>query len=125
MSGRLIATAAGRLPVAARVSTAQVAATRQYHQIPSGGLLRTDAAIRATRRRMWFRSGNSFHDAVTVRNASFARYLPKLVVKFVRIPAMAGGVMIGGFAWVQYQAQRKYSSADMYYESRVLLLLHG
>lgn len=52
---------------------------------------------------MWF-PVNSFHNAVIVRNASFARFLPRLVVKFIRIPAMAGGVMIGGLAWIQYQA---------------------
>jgi len=102
-----MATAAGRLPTAARGASVQVAAARQYHRLPSGGLLRADAAIRATQRRMWFGSGNSFHNAVAVRNASFARYLPRLMVKFIRIPAMAGGVMIGGFAWVQYKAQRK------------------
>ncbi|KAI0885157.1 dynamin family protein [Annulohypoxylon maeteangense] len=99
MSGRLIS-AVGRLPA---MRSASVRVIRQYHQLPSGGLLRADAAVRATRRRMWF-PVNSFHNAVTVRNASFARFLPRLVVKFIRIPAMAGGVMIGGLAWVQYQA---------------------
>lgn len=101
MSGRLIAVAAGRLPG----STARpaVAAARQYHHLPSGGLLRADAAIRATRRRMWF-PGNAFHNAVIVRNASFARFLPKLAAKLIRIPAMAGGVTIAGVAWLQYQA---------------------
>ena len=54
---------------------------------------------------MWF-GGNAFHNAVISRNASFARFLPKLVVKFARIPAMFGGLAIGGFAWVQYKAAR-------------------
>lgn len=101
MSGRLIA-AVGRLPA---TRSAAVRAVRQYHQLPSGGILRADAAVRATRRRMWF-PVNNFHNAVIVRNASFARFLPRLVVKFIRIPAMAGGVMIGGLAWIQYQATR-------------------
>ncbi|KAI1103535.1 dynamin family protein [Jackrogersella minutella] len=99
MSGRLIA-AVGRLPAS---RSAMVRAVRQYHQLPSGGLLRADAAVRATRRRMWFPM-NSFHNAVAVRNVSFARFLPRLMVKFIRIPAMAGGVVIGGIAWIQYQA---------------------
>ncbi|KAI1824725.1 mitochondrial dynamin GTPase [Xylaria intraflava] len=99
MSGRLLTTA-GRLPA---MRSATVRAVRQYHQLPSGGLLRADSAIRATRRRMWF-PVSSFHNAVAVRNASFARLLPRLMVKFIRIPALAGGVMVGGLAWVQYQA---------------------
>ncbi|KAI5862920.1 dynamin family protein [Durotheca rogersii] len=99
MSGRLIA-AAGRLQ---GMRSATVRAVRQYHHHPSSGLLRAEAAVRATRRHMRF-PVNSFHNAVIVRNASFARFLPRIVVKFVRIPAMAGGVMIGGLAWIQYQA---------------------
>ncbi len=55
---------------------------------------------------MWL-SANAFHNAVTVRNASFVRFLPKLVLKFARIPAMFGGLMIGALAWVQYQAIRE------------------
>jgi replication fork clamp-binding protein CrfC len=50
---------------------------------------------------------NSLHNAVAVRNASFARILPKLVLKFARIPAMFGGAMIAGLAYLQYQATRK------------------
>ncbi|ORY71784.1 P-loop containing nucleoside triphosphate hydrolase protein [Pseudomassariella vexata] len=98
MSGRLIA-AAGRLP-STRIATQ---AARQYHHLSSSGLLRADAAVRATRRRMWL-GGNAFHNAVVVRNASFARFLPKLAAKLIRIPAMAGGVTVAGIAWVQYQA---------------------
>lgn len=101
MSGRLIA-AAGRLSA---TRSATIRAARQYHQLPSGGLLRADGAVRAARRRIWL-PGNSFHNAVISRNASFARFLPKLAAKFIRIPAMAGGVMIGGLAWIQYQATR-------------------
>ncbi|KAM0813645.1 putative Protein msp1 [Seiridium cardinale] len=99
MSGRLIA-AAGRLP---STRSAATQAARQYHHLPSGGLLRADAAVRATRQRMW-RGGNAFHNAVVVRNASFVRFLPKLAAKLIRIPAMAGGVTVAGLAWLQYQA---------------------
>jgi hypothetical protein len=56
---------------------------------------------------MWF-GGNAFHNAVATRNISFARFLPKLVVKLVRIPAMFGGIGLAGFAWVQYQTNRQY-----------------
>jgi len=100
MSGRLLS--AGALSLSRR---ATVRAVRAYHRLPAGGLQGGDAALRDTRRRKWF-SANAFHNAVIVRNASFARLLPKLVVKFARIPAMFGGLMIGGLAWVQYQAIR-------------------
>ncbi|KAJ4250637.1 mitochondrial dynamin GTPase Msp1 [Fusarium torreyae] len=99
MSGRVLA--AGLRPLSRR--TALHSAVRHLHRQPTGGLLQADATIRATRKRMW-QGGNAFHNAVTTRNASFARFLPKLMVKFLRVPAMFGGVAIGAFAWVQYQA---------------------
>lgn len=101
MSGRMLA--AGLRPVSRRGTTNSA---RYLHRFPTGGLLQADAAIRATQRRMWL-GGNAFHNAVAVRNASFVRFLPKLVLKFARIPAMFGGLAIGAFAWVQYQANRK------------------
>ncbi|KEY66537.1 hypothetical protein S7711_08040 [Stachybotrys chartarum IBT 7711] len=100
MSGRMLA--GGLRPVMRRASAHPA---RNLHRTPPAGLLGTDATIRATRRRMWF-GGNGFHNAVTVRNASFARFLPKLMVKLLRIPAMFGGLAIGAFAWVQYQANQ-------------------
>ncbi|KAF3771214.1 hypothetical protein M406DRAFT_272612 [Cryphonectria parasitica EP155] len=115
MSGRLLA--AGIVPLSTRRAAAlPEAAVRQYHRFrfPTGGLQRADAAIRATRQRMWF-PGNAFHNAVTARNASFARFLPKLAAKFIRLPAMFGGIMIGGVAWIQYQAiQVSNSATEMY-----------
>lgn len=105
MSGRVLA--AGLRPLTRR---ATVQPTRQLHRFPTNGLLQADASIRAARRRMWY-GGNSFHNAVTTRNASFARFLPKLLIKFVRIPAMFGGLAIGAFAWVQYQAARMFRLA--------------
>ncbi|KAH6963519.1 hypothetical protein HG530_007316 [Fusarium avenaceum] len=98
MSGRVLA--AGLRPLPRRATVHPV---RHLHRQSTGGLLQADAAIRATRKRMW-QGGNAFHNAVTTRNASFARFLPKLMVKFLRVPAMFGGVAIGAFAWVQYQA---------------------
>ncbi|KAF7562557.1 hypothetical protein G7046_g1570 [Stylonectria norvegica] len=98
MSGRVLA--AGLRPLTRRATVHPV---RHLHRFPANGLLQANATIRATQRRMWL-SGNSFHNAVAVRNASFARFLPRLFVKFVRIPAMFGGLAIGAFAWVQYQA---------------------
>ncbi|KAM0345168.1 hypothetical protein ACHAPU_006803 [Fusarium lateritium] len=98
MSGRVLA--AGLRPLPRRTTVLPV---RHLHRQSTGGLLQADASIRATRKRMW-QGGNAFHNAVTTRNASFARFLPKLMVKFLKVPAMFGGVAIGAFAWVQYQA---------------------
>lgn len=116
MSGRLLA--AGIVPLSTRRAAAAFPKTtssvaRQYHHLgrfPTGGLQSADAAIRATRQRIWF-PGNAFHNAVTSRNASFARFLPKLAAKFIRVPAMFGGLMIGGVAWIQYQAVQVSNSA--------------
>lgn len=55
---------------------------------------------------MWPMGYNSIHNAVAVRNAHFARILPKLALKLARIPALFGGAMIAGLAYLQYQATR-------------------
>ena len=44
------------------------------------------------------------HNLPAVRNASFVRVLPQLAMKLMRIPAMFGAAMIGGLAYLQYQA---------------------
>ena len=47
---------------------------------------------------------NAMHNVPAVRSYSFARVLPKLALKMARIPAMFGGAMIAGLAYIQYQA---------------------
>lgn len=108
MSGRMLV--AGMRPMTRRAGTSAV---RHMHRFPTGGLLRADAAVRATQRRMWM-GGNAFHHAVAVRNASFGRFLPKLAMKLVRIPALFGATAVAGFAWVQYQANRMLKYMDRY-----------
>ncbi|KAI9827759.1 MAG: dynamin-like GTPase mgm1 [Thelocarpon impressellum] len=73
----------------------------------AGGLLRDDVT-RTTRRRPWPMGSFALHNVPAVRSISFARILPKLVMKMARIPAMFGGAMIAGLAYMQYQAARKY-----------------
>lgn len=51
------------------------------------------------------------HNLPAVRNASFARVLPQLAMKLVRIPAMFGAAMVGGLAYLQYQATQAGSYA--------------
>lgn len=106
MSGRLVSARLARL---ARPTPSH--ASRQIHHraaTTAGGLIRTDAAARTARRRIWPMGYNYLHNAVAVRNASFVRILPKLALKFARIPAMFGGAMIAGLAYLQYQATRMY-----------------
>lgn len=71
----------------------------------AGGLLRITPTCRQ-RTQLWpsqiYRSHSN-----AVRAISFARFLPKLVVKFARVPALFGGATIAGLAYVQYQAQRE------------------
>lgn len=72
----------------------------------TGGLLRSDGSA-AMRGRAWPSGANSIHNNVpAVRAISFARIFPKLAVKLARIPAMFGGAMVAGLAYIQYQANR-------------------
>lgn len=96
--------AVGALAPVARRAT--VRAVRHFHHLPTGGIQRAELAGRGVRRSLQFPS-NAYHNAVIVRNASFARLLPKLAIKFIRIPALFGGLMLGAVGWIQYQAIRK------------------
>lgn len=58
---------------------------------------------------------------MTVRALSFSRAIPKLVIKFARVPAAFGGAMIAGLAYVQYQAQRLFPKLSL--KSRLDILL--
>ena len=79
----------------------------QVHNVSTrtGGLLRSGGSA-ALRGRAWPAGTDSFHNNVPVRAISFARILPKLAVKLARIPAVFGGAMIAGLAYIQYQANR-------------------
>lgn len=43
---------------------------------------------------------------------SFARALPKLVLKLARIPAAFGGAALAGGAYLNYQANREYPEEE-------------
>ncbi|KAK4137915.1 hypothetical protein BT67DRAFT_460387 [Trichocladium antarcticum] len=101
--------AAGAIaPLARRVT---VRAVRQFHQLPTGGIQRVEIAARGFRRSVQF-PANAYHNAVIVRNASFLRLLPRLAMRFIRIPALFGGLMIGVMGWLQYQAIQVGNSAQ-------------
>ena len=65
------------------------------------------ATLRHHRRLRWPFGASYLHNVPAVRNASFARVLPKLALKLVRIPAMLGAAAVGGVTYLQYQATRE------------------
>ncbi|KKK19080.1 hypothetical protein P175DRAFT_0555354 [Aspergillus ochraceoroseus IBT 24754] len=70
----------------------------------TGGLLRAESGT-ALRGRAWPVGANAIHNNVpAVRAISFARILPKLALKLIRVPAMFGGAMVAALAYFQYQA---------------------
>ncbi|POS84411.1 P-loop containing nucleoside triphosphate hydrolase, partial [Erysiphe pulchra] len=102
MKGRLLSTRA--LPQVSRIYS--LTARHFHHQVltSSGGLLRSQSAVRIARGRIWPAGYTTFSNAVAVRSVSYTRILPKLLLKFSRIPALFGGATIAGLAYVQYQA---------------------
>ncbi len=86
----------------------QIHALRRYTHISAGGMLRSQVirTSRHHRRRAWPFGAYSLHNVPAVRTISFARVLPTLAMKLVRIPAMFGAATIGGLAYLQYQATR-------------------
>ena len=73
--------------------------TRQHsHAIARTGL----RPLPRTRR--WPPGSYSIHNVPAVRSISFVRVLPQLAMKMARLPALLGMTMVGGFAYVQYQA---------------------
>ncbi|KAI6245624.1 hypothetical protein HI914_05972 [Erysiphe necator] len=90
-----------------QVSRAYNHTTRHfYHQIfaSTGGLLHSQSAVRQARGRIWPAGYTTFSGAVAVRSVSYSRIIPKLLLKFSRIPALFGGATVAGLAYVQYQA---------------------
>lgn len=85
---------------------------RQIHQpaLDAGGLLRANNPLhaRSSRQRSRPLGTSSLHNVPAVRAISFARVLPNLAAKLIRIPAMVGAATISGLAYVQYQATRGF-----------------
>lgn len=75
-----------------------------------GVLLRSQVPpnTRRNRKRPWPFGTSSLHNVPAVRAISFVRVLPNLALKMLRIPALLGGTMIAGMAYLQYQATRKF-----------------
>lgn len=101
-------TRAGRL-VGRSASTQMHHLRRGLHQSTSAcGLLRNQIPSNTRRRRGWPFGTNALHNVPAMRPISFARVLPNLAIKLFRIPALLGGTMITGFAYIQYQTIREF-----------------
>jgi hypothetical protein len=102
MSGRLLSS---RLAPIARQASLQALRRQPFHT-PSaaGGLLRQGATLKWRPRKPWPHGSYGIHNVPAVRHASFARIIPQLAMKLLRVPAMFGAVAIGGLAYIQYQA---------------------
>jgi hypothetical protein len=103
MSGRLVA---GRLSTLARRTPLLTPRLYTTHSLPAGGLLRNEAGIRLVKRRPWPLGSYALHNIPATRSISFARVIPKLVGKFATVGAAAGGAVIAGVSYIQYQAGR-------------------
>ena len=60
--------------------------------------------LRYHTRKPWPPGSYGIHNVPAVRHASFARLIPQLAMKFIRIPAMFGAAAIASLAYIQYQA---------------------
>lgn len=79
--------------------------------LPAGGLLRNEAGLRLIKRRPWPLGSYALHNVPATRSISFARVIPKLVTKFATAGAAAGGAVIAGVSYIQYQAGRKFTNS--------------
>ncbi|KAA8910522.1 P-loop containing nucleoside triphosphate hydrolase protein [Sphaerosporella brunnea] len=114
MSARILAS---RSTAALTRRPPPLSALRRFYSAPStvrtstGGLLRP-ASVLQSRGPRWPGQFYRYHAIVpATRQMSFARSLPKLVLKFARVPAAFGGVAIAGLAYVQYKAEQAGSYA--------------
>jgi GTP-binding protein EngB required for normal cell division len=105
MSGRLTS---ARLAQLARRTPAN---TPRLHRlfytttkVRTGGLLRNEVGSRLVQRRAWPLGSYALHNLPATRSISFARAIPKLVTKFATAGAAAGGAVIAGVSYIQYQA---------------------
>ncbi|KAL6702850.1 mitochondrial dynamin GTPase Msp1 [Coniothyrium glycines] len=116
MSGRLIAT---RLATVARRTPLLTPRLYTTQTLPAGGLVRNEAGLRLIKRRPWPLGSYALHNLPATRSISFVRFIPKLVTKFATAGAAAGGAVIAGVSYIQYQAGQAGSFAlDLFHKTK-------
>ncbi|KAF2272682.1 uncharacterized protein EI97DRAFT_461781 [Westerdykella ornata] len=81
------------------------------------GRLRPNAALRFGR--AWSMRSYALHNMPATRQISFARAIPKLATKFATAGAAAGGAVVAGVSYIQYQAgQAGGYIADVFYKTK-------
>ncbi|KAH7377783.1 P-loop containing nucleoside triphosphate hydrolase protein [Pyrenochaeta sp. MPI-SDFR-AT-0127] len=116
MSGRLVAT---RLATLARRTPLHTPRLYTTHTLPAGGLLRNEAGLRLIKRRPWPLGSYALHNLPATRSISFARVIPKLVTKFATVGAAAGGAVLAGVSYIQYQAGQAGTFAlDLFHRTK-------
>lgn len=103
MSGRLLTS---RVASIARTASLAARASPYHTANRAGGLLSRSSNARWTNLRPFSLGSTAVQNASTVRHASFARAIPKLAFKLIRLPAMFGAVAVSGLAYIQYQASQ-------------------
>lgn len=105
MSGRILS---AHLAPLARRATFQATRRLAYHGTNRvGGLLSGNTGLQINRQRLRQLGVSSIHNNVpAIRSISFARVIPSLFLKLLRLPAMIGGASIAGLAYIQYQANQ-------------------
>ncbi|KAK6521139.1 dynamin-like GTPase mgm1 [Arthrobotrys conoides] len=112
MSGRLLASRAtsSQLRPHIRLTQALQLSSRPYSLLTprtnAAGLLRNQAFPRLRHESLSAQRFRSITQVPAVRPISFQRVLPRLFLKFVRIPAAFGGATIAGLAYVNYQVHQ-------------------
>ncbi|KAF3930650.1 Dynamin-1 [Dactylella cylindrospora] len=110
MSGRLLASR-GAASTLRRICPTTLphpqprAYTNLAPHLNAAGLLRNHASPRLRNDALSVQRFRSITQVPAVRLISFHRVLPKLFVKFIRIPAAFGGATLAGLAYVNYKVQ--------------------
>lgn len=93
--------------VASSVRNLHISPVHQLRTVThAGGLLKSNISSQWTTNKLWPLRSYRLQNVPAVRHASFARLIPQLAMKLLRVPAMLGTVAIGSLAYIQYQAAK-------------------